>query len=353
MLKIDGGYGLGSGQLTRSALIFSTLTRTPIEIYDIRKGRPKPGLKMQHLHAVKALEKLANAKSEGVELYSKKIRFYPGELKGRTISIDIGTAGSITLLIQNLLLPMMFADGKVRLKITGGTDVTWSPSIDWLNNVLFPVIKDYCKKIDLKIIKRGYFPKGNGRIDLTITPKHSLSEDFSEFLNLIRKNKRIELIEQGKVLKIEGLSHASEELEKADVAERQAKAAKLVLKKNFNCPIKISAEYCDTLGAGSGITLWATTDNSRLGADNLGKPGKRSEIVGEEAALKLVNEIKSGAAVDKHLADNLIPFLSLFLGRIKTSEITGHVKTNIWVCEQFLPVKFKISDTMISCVSKV
>ena len=180
-------------------------------------------------------------------------------------------------------------------------------------------------------------------MDVKIKPKFSLEN--------IKEAPKIELLEQENLIQIKGVSHASLDLEKASVAERQARAAKLVLNK-FNCPVKIQTEYCETLSTGSGITLWAifSKDGEEidfnnpilLGTDCLGERGKRAEIVGKEAAEKLVSEINSKAAVDLHLADNLIPFLSIFGGKIKVSKITNHTLTNIYVCEQFFDKKFDV-----------
>lgn len=331
MIEIDGSYGEGGGQLTRYALILSTLTRKPVHIYNIRQGREKPGLKQQHMYAIKTLEKIADAKAENVHLGSNEIRYNPGEIKGGKIKIDIGTAGSITLLIQNILIPTLYAEKQTRLTVIGGTDVTWSPQIDYLDNLIIRFFRHYSKNIHLNIIKRGYYPKGNGKVELTVTPKE---------LDL----KPINLTQQPKIEEILGISHCSESLKKPQVADRQANMAKSLLS---NYKTKIKREYCNTLSDGSGITLWAK--DSFLGSDSLGKRGKRAEIVAQEASEALLKEINSGAAVDKHLADNVIPFLALTTGSIKTSEITNHTKTAIWITEQFLPVKFDIKDNIISC----
>ena len=139
MLRIDGSYGEGGGQIVRTALAFSALTGIAFEMDNIRKGRKKPGLKAQHIHCIKGLEKLCDAKVGYAELGSEKLRFIPGKIKGKTISLDIGTAGSISLLLQALLLPSIFADTKTRLRITGGTSGKWAMPFDFFNKSLFPI----------------------------------------------------------------------------------------------------------------------------------------------------------------------------------------------------------------------
>ncbi len=351
MIKLDGSYLEGGGQIVRTALALSTLTGEAFEVTNIRKGRPNPGLKAQHLYCVKALQKLCSAKVDGAYLGSEYLKYYPNKIGGKIISIDIGTAGSISLLLQAILLPSLFANKKVRLKITGGTDVKWAMSYDFFKEIFVPQIKKY---VDIKIdlIKRGYFPKGGGKVDIKINQKYKLSDfnTFEEFWEFLKENApKIELINQGNLQQIKGISHASKFLEKANIAERQARAAKLILSK-YSCPINIRTEYCDTLSPGSGITLYAIFSEELdsnpiiLGGDALGERGKRAESVGKEAADNLIKQIESKAAVDEHMSDNLIPFLALFGGKIKVAEITNHTKTNIYTTEQFLGKVFSVDE---------
>lgn len=344
MIKLDGSYGEGGGQIVRTALALSSLTQKSFEVTNIRKGRCTSGLKAQHLHCIKALQELCNAKTNEIKIGSEYLRFIPGNIKAKPLDINIGTAGSITLLLQAVLLPCLFADKKIKLTITGGTDGKWAMPFDYFNSVFIPQLKDYAD-IDVKLIRRGYFPKGNGKIELSVKPEYKINEysDFSEFHDYLKnENKKIELTEQGKLLQIKGISHASKSLEKAEVSERQAKTAELMLKR-YNSPIDIRIEYCDTLSAGSGIVLWALFENNVvLGGDGLGERGKRAEIVGEDSAKNLIKEIDSKAAVDSHLEDNLIPYIALFGGKIKVPEITNHTLTNIYVVEKFLGKCFEI-----------
>lgn len=352
MITIDGNYLEGGGQIMRTAAALSVLVQKAFVINNIRAGRPKPGLKAQHLHAIKAFEKLCNAQVEGAELGSTFVKFVPGKMKPQTLSIDIGTAGSITLLLQSLLLPCMFS-GTFRLKITGGTDVTWSPRWDYFTEVIVPQLNRYAA-IEAKVLRRGYYPKGQGKVDVKTVPKFSMEN--------ISNAKPLHLTEQGRLVQIKGVSHAAKELEHAQVAERQAKAAKSILGQHISdCTINIRSEYVETSSIGSGLTLFALYSHLpdqidflnpiRVGADVLGEKGKRSEEVAKECCDILLQEMNSLAPVDAHLADNLIPLLGLVGGKIKTSKITNHTKTNIYVVEKFLDVKFSVDEEqgMISC----
>ncbi|MBI2522767.1 RNA 3'-terminal phosphate cyclase [Candidatus Woesearchaeota archaeon] len=355
MIQLDGSYLEGGGSITRVALTLSTLTQQPFEITDIRKNRPQPGLKNQHLFCIKALEKLCNAKSEGAALGSTELKYWPGKIEGKAIDIDIETAGSIPLFLQSILMPSMFADKTVKFNIFGGTDVAWSPTYDYFSNVFLPQIRKYAN-VECKLIKRGYYPKGNGKVQLTIKPIYKIPDfnSFNEFRTNLKENApRISLIGQGSLIQIKGISHASLDLQNAQVAERQAKAAEMALNKH-KCPVKIDINYNETLSTGSGITLWAifskdqdeidSNNPIRLGADSLGERGKKAEVVGGEAAKWLSAEIESKAPVDFHLADQLLQFLAIADGKIKTSKITNHTKTNIYTIEKFLGKIFEIDE---------
>ena len=295
MIHINGNYKEGGGQILRTALALSTITQTPFEADNIRAGRKNAGLKPQHLFCIKALQDLCNAKAEGAETGSSRITYTPGKIKGKTINIDIGTAGSITLLMQALLLPCFFADKQVKLRLKGGTNTKWAMPIEYFQEILIPHIAKFCEKISVKLIRRGYYPQGGGEAEITIKPKYRLADypDFKTFLSEIRKqNRNINSTEQHHLIQIKGISHAAKILENAQVSDRQAKSARFLLNK-YQVPVNIRKEYCDTLSPGSGITVWAVFSKNpedldlinpiMLGADSLGEKGKPSEKIGKDA----------------------------------------------------------------------
>lgn len=357
MIKIDGSFLEGGGQITRTALALSTITQKPFEVTDIRKGRSTPGLKNQHLHCVKALESLCSAKTEGNSLSSVSLKYSPNEIKSKNLKVDIGTAGSITLLLQSILIPSIFADKPLKITITGGTDTKFAQPFDYFNEVFLPQIRRFAD-IEVKLIRRGYYPQGNGRIELKIKQKFRLNDfnNFNDFHAYLKETTpKINLIEQHHLIQIKGISHASLDLQKATVAERQAKAAGFILKNKYGCPVNIETSYSETLSTGSGITLWAVFSKQkdeidfnnpiRMGADSLGERGKRAETVGQEAASNLIKEIESKAPVDHYLSDQILPFMALTSSsKIKTSKITNHCKTNIYVIEQFLGKTFEVDE---------
>ncbi len=357
MIQLDGSYGESGGQIVRTALALSTITQKPFEVSNIRKGRKQSGLKAQHLNCIKALEQLCSAKTEGASLGSEYLSYTPGKIEGKNIDIDIGTAGSISLLLQAVLLPCLFADKKINLRIIGGSEGKFAQPYDYFKEVFIPQIQRFCNKTEVKLTKRGYYPKGGGIIEIKLTPKYKLADfgSFGEFLaHLKTENLGYNLLEQGNLMQIKGISHASVNLQKANVAERQAKAAEVLLS-SYGCPVGIRTEYCNTLSPGSGITLWAIFSKDvneideknpiRLGADALGELGKKAEIVGKEAAQNLIREIESKAPVDKHLADQILPFMALAkCSKVKVSELTSHCKTNMHIIEQFLSAIFAVDE---------
>ena len=357
MIRIDGGYLESGGQIARTALALSTITQKPFEIYDIRKGRKDSGLKSQHLYCVKSLQELCSAVAEGAELGSLWLKYHPKKIVAKNFSIDIETAGSITLLLQALLPPAMFVSRPITITIIGGTDTKWSQPFDYFNNVLLPQLQRFAK-VEAKLLKRGYYPKGNGKVEIKINPIYKLNDfsGFDEFHNHLKQNiNPYNLIGQQHLIQIKGISHASKNLQQANVAERQAESSHKILRQKYDIPVQITAQYQDTLSTGSGITLWAVFSKNkddidennpiRIGADSLGEQGKRAEAVGEEAANRLVREIESKAPVDKHLADQILPFMALAVNSaIKVSEITGHCRTNVYTIRQFMGDVFRVNE---------
>ncbi|OIO62354.1 RNA 3'-terminal-phosphate cyclase [Candidatus Woesearchaeota archaeon CG1_02_47_18] len=347
MIVIDGDYGEGGGQIIRTALALSALTGKSFQAENIRQGRCTAGLKAQHVWCVKTVGGMCNARTDGAELSSSKLVFEPGALKPGDIKADIGTSGSIALLLQAVMPVAVFSPRPVKIKVIGGTDGRFAMPFDYFKNVFLPSIS-WIAGIEAEMTHRGYFPKGQGEVKLRVSPRFSIreKEPIADFIKRVRAScPRICLTGQGRLIAVKGISHASPDLKARQVAERQASAARKALA-GLGCRIKIERQYCDTASRGSGICLWACFDAGKtkpiLGSDALGEPRKSSEQVGREAASRLLDEIKSKAAVDSHLADQLMVFMAFTGGRIKTSKITPHCLTNKYVMELFLGECFEV-----------
>ncbi len=341
ILKLDGSHLEGGGQILRTAVSLSCITGMPVRINNIRKGRESPGLKPQHLTILKALGQLCAARIEGLKLASSDITFIPGEYAKKTfLKVDIGTSGSIGLVLQALLPVGFFASsGELKLDITGGTCGLGAPPVDYYPNVIFRLLYRQGIRASITIIKRGYYPKGGGEVSVLIKPiKHSCE---------------IDLTSSGKVKRISGKSIANVALSQRSVAQRQADyAAKILKSKYADIPVDIKSEYVCTDSVGSEISIYAYTNKDTILASSaIGESKKAAETVGGEAADKLIEAIESGDTCDTHLVDNLIPYLALLGGSIKAHNLSSHAQTNIWVTEAFFGKIFQVSDDRI-CVKE-
>jgi RNA 3'-phosphate cyclase len=325
-IEVDGSHGEGGGQIIRTAVGLSAATGLPVKIQRIRAGRQKPGLSHQHIHAIKSVQKLTKAKVEGLKLGSTELSFIPGTIRRGAYDVDIGTAGSVSLVLQTFLIPAVFSKKEVKIKITGGTDVPHSPPIDYVMHVFLPLILKMGVHIDLKLRCRGHYPRGGGVIEAVVYP--STSEGL--------------VIEEAGALKgIFGVSHCTSL--PSHIAKREKKAALAFLKESISMDADIHTEETEGFGEGTGITLWAEFENTVLGASSLGKRDKRAEKVGKEAASMLLNEIKSKATIDSHMGDQLLPYIALAKGASSyICSLTSHAKTNIYTTERLLGGKFEI-----------
>lgn len=342
MIELDGNYLEGGGQIVRTALALSMITQQAFHVTNIRAGRSQPGLKAQHLTCIKALQKLSNAQAEGATIGSTELTFYPGPVVPANVEIDIGTAGSITLLMQSLMLPCLLARKGITLTIKGGTDVAWSMPIDYFREILIPQLGLW-GQIEVKLIRRGHYPKGGGIVEIKFKPKYSMNtrKDAEKYICL----------DTGRLQMITGICHATRDLMPKNVANRIAEACELELK-SLGAPISIRSEYTESDSTGTGITVIGVYNTNeipcKIGADVLGEKMVVAETVGINAGKLLKEELLSEAPIDKHLADNLIPFLGVFGGEIRVSSITNHTKTNIYVTEQFLGKSFSIEENKIT-----
>jgi len=339
ILEIDGSYSEAGGQIARTAVALAAVTGKSCHIFNIRKGRKEPGLKAQHLKGIEACAKLCNAELIGAKIGSTEIKFVPKEMFGGKLKIDVGTAGSIILVLQTLVVPSLYAKKKVELEIIGGTDVKWSPPVSYFQHIFCDFLKRMGVEIKIETQKYGFYPNGGGRVTVSIKP--------------CKKLKPLILKEKGAFQKIDVCSIASEELKKARVCERQIEGFKKILIPNNSFVV-----YVQTLSPGSSVHAHAHFENCKLGADSLGERGKPAEKVGEECASLLKKQIDSGACLDEWMADQILPFAALACKNgeslFNVAEVTKHSLTNAWIIEKFLPVKFKIDEKhkIISCASQ-
>ncbi len=335
MIKIDGSFGEGGGQILRTSLGLAALLQKPLHIFNIRAKRTKPGLRPQHLACVKAIQSITKAEIKGAEIGSKELVFIPEGIYPGEYVFDIGTAGSTSLVLQSMLLPLTVAQDCSLIRIKGGTHVPWSPPFHYLRYVFAPTLADLGVKIELNINKWGFYPEGGGEIEGKIYPFQTLKAKnwlkppvFSQLkaisicLNLpehIRKRQANTLINQ---LEKMGL--------KAELREEEAKGR----------------------GKGSFLFLWID-EQIKAGFSALGARGKTAEEVAKEVFNAFFLYYKSKVAMDPHLSDQIVLYLSLAPGKSQfTTIISSHLLTNIWVINQFLKRKI-ICSGKIGQVGKV
>jgi RNA 3'-terminal phosphate cyclase (ATP) len=327
MLTIDGSMGEGGGQVLRTSLALSILTRQPIQLANIRAGREKPGLQPQHLQAVQAAAAICDAQVEGAALRSRALTFTPGEIRGARYQFNIGTAGSTSLVLQTIFLPLARAGGSSQVTITGGTHVPHSPCYDYLERQWLPVMQALGFRARLSMLHAGFYPQGGGQIIAQIRPAGEIQP--------------MQRIERGQLVRIRGLS-AVANLD-SDIARRQKLQALRRLE-----PIcrdsKIETSELDSPGKGTVLLVHADCEHASATYFALGALGKRAEHVADEAVEDLLAFLETGAAVDQYLADQLVLPLAFASGpsRYRTSNVTRHLLTQAALVPMFLPVEVRV-----------
>ncbi len=370
MIEIDGSYGEGGGQILRTALSLSCPFKKPFRIFNVRKGRKKPGLMPQHLTCVRAAQLLSNAEVRGDQTGSTELLFLPGEVKGGDFFFDIGTAGSTSLVLQALIPALVFSreveipfkdsmenenppqspftkgglrgitgkvgDGgllkqKSTITLKGGTHVHFSPCFHYLAGVFANFLKKIGIEIRLTIESYGFYPKGGGKVRAEIFPAKHV--------------KPLNVIERSNILRLNGYSGVGNL--PLSIAERQRNAMleKIYSQiKDLKCQVDIELLNVTTPGQGTFIFLKSESENSTAGFTSLGERGKRAEAVGEDAAMEFLQYYSTDAALDPHIADQIVVYLSLCKEQsvFTTSCITQHLMTNLWVIGLFHEFRYAI-----------
>ncbi len=329
-LEIDGSLGEGGGQILRTAVSLSAITGRPVQVASIRANRPNPGLRPQHLTAIQILAKLFDAKTENLKADSDWIRFRPsGKFNGGPAKIDVGTAGSIPLILLTLVPAVALSRNELQIEITGGTDVKSSPTIDYVRYVITEAYRSVGVRFSIDILRRGYYPKGGGIVRVEIEPCRQV-----ETLNIaVARNFEPRIASVCCQLP-------------RHVAERQISSALIALeKKGLPCR-NYSASLETAHSPGSSIVVYAASDfGPFVGGDSIGEIGKRAETVGADAATRFLESVEAGVPVDPLLADMIVLPLALAKGRSKyrTSRVTRHLATNLQVASQIIGCRHTIS----------
>lgn len=334
VVRIDGSFGEGGGQILRTSLALSCAIGKPVEISNVRKERKNPGLQPQHLTAVMAAASIAAAEVQGAELSSTALRFRPNRTIGGTYRFDVsarkGSAGSATLVLQTILLPLCFAEQASLVIVKGGTHVPWSPSFHYLRSVVNPLLGRLGVRTEYSISSWGWYPIGGGQISAQITP--------------VRELRPLTVIQRGKLLRLSGISAISN-LPRHIAARQRERALAILSRRGIDASIEILS--APSPGKGSFLFLAAEFEHVTAGFGSLGAIGKRAEEVADEASNELLSYLQARGTLDPHLADQVVPWLAFCQGQSEftTSRVTRHLLTNLWVVRQFLDIDVQVEGS--------
>ena len=327
MLTIDGSFGEGGGQIIRSSLALSLITGRSFRVYNVRANRQPPGLKPQHLMAVRAAARIDGAQVDGAVVGAREFTFVPGTVTPGEYTFDVGTAGSTTLVLQTILPPLMMASDPSVLTLEGGTHNEFAPPFDFLEKSFLPLVNRLGARVSLEFERYGFYPRGGGRFSVLIEP----AEGFG----------RLDLSERGEV--------------------RARRARALIVKLDPHIAQRELAVIRESMGWGDdelqieassnsyspGNVLMIEIESAHLMElfSRVGKRGLRAEALAEQAATEAQRYLALDVPVGEHLADQLlIPLALAEGGSFVTGPLSLHTTTNIEIIRKFLDVEISVSE---------
>lgn len=319
-VQVDGSMGEGGGQVLRLSVALSAATGAPVHVTDIRANRGKPGLRAQHMAAVHAVARLSDAEVEGLEMGSTELAFSPRQVPEGHVQVDVGTAGSVTLVLQAVLGALSApGSGPARVTVTGGTDVIMAPSWDYFAHVLVPTLGRAGLDMDMECQRRGFFPRGGGRVVLN-------TEELVSPLEPITPRRTEEPRLEGSIVWSGLPDHIPRRIDHA------------IRKELVDHPVgRIRKKHVEADSPGVVATLWAEMGEAVVGASMVGRRGLPSERIGEELAREVRADVEAGATADLHLLDQLVVHSHLARegSRQTAREVTGHASTAMEIASLF------------------
>lgn len=327
VLDLDGSYGEGGGQLVRTACALSALTGRPIRLFNIRARRTPSGLAPQHLTAVRAVAALCGAEIGDITTGTSELAFCPHRLRDGEYRLDVGTAGSVALVLQ-AVLPVAFAcPAPVRLIVRGGTDVRAAPPLDYFRFVFLSLLERIGLHASLTLQLRGYYPRGGGEVVVDVQPGSA---------------QPLVLDSPGALESIDGVAHVAN-LPVHIVQRMQASAESMlrpVMPEAHILPEVLGPDRA--VGAGGAMTLWARTRRALLGSGAVAQRGVPAERIARDAVDCLLADLRAGATLDVHAGDQLLIYLARAPGesRFSVRTLTTHAETCLWLLRQFLSLEW-------------
>jgi len=311
MIVIDGSEGEGGGQVVRNALALSLVTGEPFRITNIRGRREKPGLMRQHLTAVEAACAVGNGECEGAGVGSSELTFRPGRVRAGEYRFAVGTAGSTSLVLQTVLMPLLLADGPSRLTLEGGTHNMMAPPFEFIERVFLPIVNRMGPRVEARLTRHGFYPRGGGRVEVDIAPAPL---------------RPIDCVDRGALETVSatalfaGLPF--------DIADRELKAARAILE----WPEEVFAvrQLPDEQGPGNALLLEARFAHGFEIVSAFGKIGVPAESLARTAAQRMAGFLASEAFAGPYLADQLLlPFALAGAGSFTTVKPSQHARTAV------------------------
>lgn len=345
MIEIDSSQRSGSGTIVRDAVPFSILAQTDLHLTNIRAARAKPGLRPQHLSAIGACAQICRGRAHGAAVGSREITLHVGSaIAGGHFLWDIGTAGSAVMLAMSVIPLGMYADSPSRYRIQGGLFQDYAPTAYAFLHVFLQVARSMGAPITGRIIRPGYVPQGGGEIEVCVQP--------------MKKNvMALHRLTQGRLGRIRGVALSSH-LATRNVSERMAAVCEKSLHaEGYKATIEIHNDTNDhpvyespAIQPGACLALWAETNTGCIvGADMAGARGRTAERIGRETAARLLEDLRSGATVDRHVADQIIPFAALARGwsSYRVPRMTEHIESRLWLAEKILGAKAEVRGNLL------
>ncbi|MEM4416156.1 MAG: RNA 3'-terminal phosphate cyclase [Candidatus Caldarchaeum sp.] len=337
-LELDGSIGEGGGQVLRVALAISAIIRRPLHVYNIRKKRSNPGLRNQHLTAVRAVQLACGGEVKNAHVGSTEIFFIPGRDTIDNLFLDTGTAGSTSLVLQSLIPVLCFGKTRTLFRIRGGTNNPNAPTFEYFQQIFFHFLHRIGVECGLRLLRRGFYPRGGGEVEGYIVPVKRISA-FS-------------LTERPQLTKVS--IHAYTSRLPPHVAKRMAESCRKRLQADGITVVETREEvltesmHSCAIDPGAGIFVAGEFDTIRMGVDRLGEKGVPAEKVGQEAAEDFLKEYRSGAPVDTHLGDMLVIYAALAEGvsTYRVSTLTMHTLTSIDVCKALLEITASVDGEL-------
>lgn len=312
--------------MVRTSVALSAITGTPTRLTRIRENRPTNGLSRQHTIAIMAVAEMTGSTVEGNVPGSSELVIHPGNVQKDKIRLDVGTAGSISLVLQAALLAARNHRNRLTLDITGGTNVMWAPPLDSYEMVLFPLMRRMGIKASVRILERGFYPIGGGHAMASLEPVGDISP--------------LRLTDLGRLKKIHGrcfVQHLPDRIEREMIS-----ACTATLGGGYDLDLTVLECVGDSRGAG--MVLAAEYENGYLSSNTLTVRGHSAEQSGRDVANDLLQEMHSGATIDVHTADQILPYMAMAKGKscFVVSRISKHLLSQMDTLESFLDVRFGV-----------